>query len=258
MRPIEGLSLMAAYTHTVNKEITGMPGSAAESAFTYVPTSEGPNYIPLHNSQYVTPDRFVASLTHNDKSGNHYSVIYETWRGGYNYSYMLTNDMNGDGYNYDAIYVPTDQDVASNQFRFVTADDAARFMDYVHKDAYLSKHQGQYAEAYSVYNPWVHRVDLSYKHDFTVRIGNTTNTLQLNLDIKNLLNLFNSSWGVSKYLNPAIGSEARILNFEGHDADGYATFSTPAAINGNTQTWTYNHAIGQCWYASIGIKYLFN
>ena len=66
MRPIEGLSIMAAYTHTASKEITGMPGSAAESAFTYVPTSEGPNNIKLHNSQYVTPDRVVASLTHSD------------------------------------------------------------------------------------------------------------------------------------------------------------------------------------------------
>ena len=131
-------------------------------------------------------------------------------------------------------------------------------MDFVHGDAYLSKHQGQYAEAYSVYSPWVHRVDFSYKHDFSVKIGNTINTLQLSVDIKNLLNLFNSSWGVSKYLNPAIGSDARILKYEGVDADGYATFSTPASINGNTQTWTYNHALGQCWYASIGLKYLFN
>ena len=82
IQPIEGLSFMAAYTHTVSKEITGMPGSAAESAFTYVPTSEGPNYIKLHNSQYVTPDRIVASATHHDKCGNHYSLIYEAWRGG--------------------------------------------------------------------------------------------------------------------------------------------------------------------------------
>ena len=257
-RPVEGLSLMAAYTHTVSKEVTGMPGSAAESAFTYVPTVEGPNYIGLHNSQYVTPDRFVASVAFNDKGGNHYSIIYETWQGGYNYSYMTAKDMNGDGYNYDTIYIPTDAQVASGDFRFVSPDDATRFMDFVHKDKYLSKHQGQYAEGYSVYNPWVHRVDLSYKHDFTVRIGGSTNTLQLNLDIKNLLNLFNSSWGVSKYLNPAIGSDARILKYEGVDADGYATFSTPASINGNTQTWTYNHSLGQCWYASIGLKYLFN
>ena len=258
MRPIESLSFMAAYTHTVSKEITGMPGSAAESAFTYVPTNEGPNYIKLHNSQYVTPDRVVASLTHHDKSGNHYSFIYEAWRGGYNYSYMTTNDMNGDGYNYDALYIPTDDEVASRQFRFVSADDQTRFMDYVHNDKYLSKHQGQYAEGYSVYSPWVHRVDFSYKHDFTVKCGNNTNTLQLCFDLKNVLNLFNSSWGVSKYLNPEIGSDARILKFEGVDAEGYATFSTPSAISGSTQTFVPNHALGQCWYASVGIKYLFN
>ena len=258
MQPIESLSLMAAYTHTVSKEITGMPGSAAESAFTYVSTSEGPNYIPLHNSQYVTPDRVVASLTHHDQSGNHYSLIYESWRGGYNYSYMLTNDMNGDGYAYDAVYIPTDAEVSGNQFRFVSKDDADRFMAFVHNDPYLSKHQGEYAEAYSLYSPWVHRFDISYKHDFTVKIGNTRNTLQLSADIKNFLNLFNSSWGVAKYLNPAIGSEARILKYEGVDGDGFATFSTPAAISGSVDTFAPNHSLSQCWYASIGIKYLFN
>ena len=256
--PAPGINLMVAYTHTVSKEITGMPGSAAESAFTYVPTSEGPNYIKLHNSQYVTPDRVVASLTHNDNSGNHFSFIYETWRGGYNYSYMTTNDMNGDGYNYDAIYIPTDAQVANNEFRFVSQSDADRFMDFVRNDSYLSKHQGEYAEGYSLYSPWVHRLDFGYKHDFKVKAGNTTNVLQLGFDIKNVLNLFNSSWGVSKYLNPAIGSDARILKYEGVDADGYATFSTPAAIHGGTQTFVPNHGIGQCWYASVGIKYLFN
>ncbi|MBP3256875.1 MAG: TonB-dependent receptor [Bacteroidales bacterium] len=257
MQPIESLSLMAAYTHTVSKEITGMPGSAAESAFTYVPTSMGPNYIPLHNSQYVTPDRVVASATHHDKSGNHYSLIYEAWKGGGNYSYMMVNDMNGDGYNYDSVYIPTDEQVANGQFRFVSADDQNRFMDYVHKDSYLSKHQGQYAEAYSVYSPWVHRLDFSYKHDFTVKIGQTKNTLQLSLDVKNLLNLFNNSWGVAKYLNPDI-TEGKILKYEGVDDKGYATFSTPSYISGSTQTWTASHTLAQCWYASIGIKYLFN
>ncbi|MBQ0097250.1 MAG: TonB-dependent receptor [Bacteroidales bacterium] len=260
IRPVEGLSIMAAYTHTASKEITGMPGSAAESAFTYVPTSEGPNNIKLHNSQYVTPDRVVASLTHNDKSGNHFSFIYEAWRGGYNYSYMTTNDMNGDGYAYDAVYVPTDEQVASKQMRFKTQDDADRYLAFIHNDAYLSKHQGQYAEGYSVYSPWVHRVDFSYKHDFLLnkKERKNSNVLQLCFDIKNVLNLFNSSWGVSKYLNPAIGSEARILKYEGVDAEGYATFSTPAAINGSTETFVRNHGIGQCWNASIGIKYLFN
>ena len=257
MRPVEGLSLMAAYTHTASKELTGMPGSNASSVLNYMGTIYGPNDPGLHNSQYVTPDRFVASLTHSDRSGNHYSFIYETWRGGYNYTYMTANDMNGDGYNYDLIYIPTDQQVADREFRFVSADDEKRFMDYVHADSYLSKNQGKYAEAYSVYSPWVHRLDFSYKHDFKVKAGNSTNTLQLSLDIKNILNIFNSSWGVSKYMNPALG-EGRILKYEGVDEDGYATFSTPKAVSGDANIWQRNRALGQCWYASIGIKYMFN
>ena len=257
MAPVEGLSLMAAYTHTASKELTGMPGSAAESAFTYVPTSEGPNNIKLHNSQYVTPDRVVASATYSDKSNNHFSLIYEAWRGGYNYSYMLVNDMNADGYAYDALYIPTDDQVNNNEFRFKTEDDAQRFMDYVHGDKYLSKHQGEYAEAYSVYSPWVHRVDFSYKHDFKVRIGNSVNKLQLSVDFKNILNLFNSNWGVSKWMNNDI-TEGRILKFENVDAEGYPVFSTPSAIHGNTQTFVPSVSIGQCWYASVGIKYMFN
>ena len=257
-QPFEWMSLMAAYTHTVSKEVTGMPGSAAESAFTYVPTVEGPNTIKLHNSQYVTPDRIVANATLHDKSGNHYSFIYETWRGGYSYSYMTVNDMNSDGYNYDAIYIPTDDEVANKQFRFISQDDAQRFMDFVHNDSYLKKHQGEYAEPYSVYSPWVHRIDFAYKHDFKVNVGKTTHKLQLSMDIKNVLNLFNSSWGVSKTLNSEIGSEARILKYEGVDADGFATFSTPSAISASTETWVPNHAIGQCWYASVGVRYIFN
>ena len=257
MRPVEGLSLMAAYTHTASKELTGMPGSAAESAFTYVPTVEGPNNIKLHNSQYVTPDRAVASGTYSDKSGNHFSLIYEAWRGGYNYSYMLANDMNGDGYNHDALYIPTDEQVKNNEFRFASADDAARFMDYVHGDKYLSKNQGKYAEAYSVYSPWVHRLDFSYKHDFKVKIGQSVNKLQLSVDVKNILNLFNSKWGVSKYMNSDL-NEGRILKFESVDAEGYPVFSTPAKVNANIDTFVPNISIGQCWYASVGIKYMFN
>ena len=257
-QPVEWLNLMAAYTHTVAKDVTGMPGSNAESAFTYVPTVEGPNHIKLHNSQYTTPDRVVASLSARDKSGNQYNIIYEASRGGANYSYMTANDINGDGYNYDAIYVPTDEEVASNQFRFVSESDKTRFMDYVHADDYLKNQQGKYAEAYSVYSPWLHRIDFSYKHDFTVKTGENKHKLQLSLDVKNVMNLFNSSWGVAKYLNPEIGSEARILKYEGVDAEGVATFSTPSSINGNTKTFTPMYTLGQCWYASIGIKYLFN
>lgn len=253
MQPVKGVNFTAAYTHTVSKELTGMPGSDASSAFTYIPTYEGPNNTKLHNSQYVTPDRFFASLNINDKANNHYSIFYETWRGGYNYSYMYTNDMNGDSYKYDALYIPSSKD----EIRFVSQDDADRFWNYLESNDYLSSHKGEYAEAYSVYSPWVHRIDFRFAHDFKINIGKSVNTLQINFDIKNVLNLFNSSWGVSKYMNPDLNS-GRILTYEGVDAEGYPTFSTPAAVQDGVKTWTYYHSIGQCWYAQIGLKYMFN
>ena len=256
-QPFEWMSLMATYTHTVQKELTGMPGSNASSAFSNVPSVDGPNFLGLHNSYFVTPDRFLASLTLHDKGNNHFSFIYETWRGNSNYSYMLSNNITDDNNAYDLIYIPTDLQVADNEFRFVSDNDRDRFMAYVHQDDYLSSHQGQYAEAYSVYSPWVHRVDFSYKHDFKFNVGKTKHALQLSFDMKNVLNFFNSSWGVAKQMNPDLNS-GRILKLDHIDAQGYPVFSTPSAVNGDVEIWKPTHAIGQCWYASIGIKYIFN
>ena len=234
-----------------------MPGNKASSVMKGIYSLYGPSHPSLSNSQYVTPDRALVSLTYSDKGNNHYSLIYEGWRGGYNYTYSTTNDMNGDGYNADVIYIPTDKQVADGEFRFVSKDDASRFMDFVHANKYLSKNQGKYAEAYSVYSPWVHRLDFSYKHDFKIKAGNQMNTIQLCVDLKNILNIFNSSWGVSKVMNPDL-NYGQVLKYEGIDAEGYPTFSTPEAVHGNTPLWEKNIAIGQCWYASVGIKYMFN
>jgi hypothetical protein len=76
--------------------------------------------------------------------------------------------------------------------------------------------------------------------------------------VKNLLNFFNSSWGVSKYMNPDL-TEGRILESKSDvDKDGYAVFVTPSYIKGDTKTWKPNPSIGQCWNASVGLKYYFN
>lgn len=257
-RPVDWINLMVAYTHTVTKELTSLPGSNAASVLNYMSTVEGPNNARLHNSQNVTPDRVVASVGF-DLKHDHLNFIYEGFRGGYNYSFMTINDMNGDGFNYDALYIPTDAEVEKGMFRFISEDDKSRFMSFVHNNSQLKDHQGEYAEPYSLYNPWVHRVDLSYKHDFNVKIGETHNTLQVGFDMKNVLNFFNSKWGVLKSMNTKLGSDnPRLLKYEGQDAEGYATFSTNANINGDTPMFAPNYSISQCWNASISVRYIFN
>jgi len=252
--PCKNLNITATYAHVVSKELTGMPGSDASSAFTYIPTVEGPNNPSLHNSQFVTPDRVAVNLTYTDPGNNHYTLFYEGWRGGYNYSYMYTNDLNGDNYNYDALYVPATKD----ELAFKSEDDRDRFWAFVNNDKYLSSRKGQYAEAYSTYSPWTNRLDFRYAHDFKIKCGNDNfSIIQINFDINNVLNLFNDSWGVAKYMNTSLDS-GRILKVEEVRADGTPVFSTPSAVNGNTQTWVTNKSIGQCWYAQIGLKFMFN
>jgi hypothetical protein len=167
-----------------------------------------------------------------------------------NTSLQTIGDLAG---NYDAAGNWT----GKGEFRFASEDDQKRFVDFVNGNDYLKDRRGEYAEAYSHYSPWVHRIDFSYKHDFKLNIGKTQHKLQVGFDMKNVLNFFNSSWGVSKWMNPDL-TEGRILKYEGVDKEGFATFSTPDYIKANTQTWKANPSIGQCWNASVGLKYYFN
>lgn len=102
--PIKNLNLMAAYTHTVMKELTGMPGSNAYSTWSNMYAVEGPNFLDLGNSRYVIPDRIIASANYT-YGKDHFSLFYQ----GYSpsgYSYYYDGDINGDGNRYDLMYIP--------------------------------------------------------------------------------------------------------------------------------------------------------
>jgi len=247
--PVKGLMINAAATHTVAKELTGMPGSNASAAWQYIPSVEGPNFNNLHNSSYNNPDRGFVSVSYSTKNDT-YSLFYEANRYGGS-SYMYFNDINGDGYSYDLMYIPRDE----SEIRFVTPDDGARYWAFANQDKYLSSHKGQYAEAYGLTQPVVHTIDFHYAHDFKLKIGKNTNTLQLNFDVNNLMNLFNSSWGVAKTFSTDALS-GNILKYEYTDNEGYPVFST--RIGEGVKTWDYSYSSGNCWYMQIGIRYMFN
>jgi len=253
--PVERLNITAAYTHTVSKEITGMPGSNASAAWKYIPSVDGPNFNVLHNSSYNLPDRVMASVSYTDLSHNHFSLFYEGLRYAGN-SYIYSNDMNGDGNAYDLIYIPRDE----TEIRFASADDANRYWAFAAQDSYLSSHKGQYAEAYAITQPFRHVFDFRYAHDFVIKLGNTVNTLQLSLDVQNVGNLFNSRWGVAQAWNPDVphdtNENAKILKYERTDPDGVPVFST--TVGEGVPTWDFSHTLSNCWYMQIGIKYMFN
>jgi hypothetical protein len=256
--PIKNLNIMAAFTKTEDKEISGMPGSNAASAYAGLTEVNGPHIPLLQRSLYVVPSRAIASLSYKiPYLNNHMATtlnLFYTGYSPYGNSFTYTNDMNGDGYITDLIYIPKDK----GEIQFVSSADEDAFFKFVEQDKYLSSHKGQYAEAYAAREPWVNHFDLRVLQDFKVKAGKTTNTLQISLDFLNFANLINSTWGVEKSMSPS--NYGQILKYEGKDGNNVPSFSMAKDKDGNYLSQTYGtyYNYNQCWFLQLGVRYIFN
>ncbi len=249
--PVKDLHLMAAYTHTVMKERSSLPGSNANSVLQAMYSINGPRFADLQSTSFVLPHRLIASISY-DYRNEHFSLFYEGCSSNSAYTYYYSGDLNGDKQTTDLMYIP----VNDNEIHFVSEADRVAFWNFVEQDDYLKNHKGEYAGAYDVHTPMVHRFDFRYAHDLAFCLGKTRHRLQLSADVKNIGNLFNSSWGVFKDMAPANGGQ--ILNVAKIDK-GVPYFSMNK-VNGEypTQTWDYIHSYGQCWQIQLGAKYYFD
>ena len=260
-QPVDDLMLMLAYTHTESKEVSGLPGSDPISTWQGLNTIDGSNYVDAQRSQYVVPDKVIASVGYyipfRHKGllrGTHLNLFYSGYSSG-GYSFCYTNDMNGDGINNDLMYIPKDD----SEINFKTEEDRVAFWKFVEQDSYLKNHKGQYAEAYAARAPWVHRFDFRLLEDFEFKIGKTKHCFQLSFDIMNVGNLINSKWGISK--TNTVSNSNRILKYEGVKS---ATDLTPVfsmyKVNGEYPTKTYDtyQNYSECWKLQVGIRYVFN
>jgi hypothetical protein len=248
---------MAAYTKTEMKEVSGMPGSTANSAWIGLITVNGPNNATVQRSQYVVPDKVIASLSYrvpylNGRMASSFGLFYSGFTP-YGNTFRYSNDMNGDGVNNDLIYIPREK----GEVTFTTTADEDAFFAFMEQDKYLSKHKGEYAEAYAARAPWVNRIDFRFVQDFSIKAGSTTNTLQLSIDVLNAGNLLNSEWGV--YKNMTVSNNGAILRYAGRDANNVPSFSMVQVDSAYpTETYSSNLSIGQTWMLQVGLRYIFN
>ena len=258
--PAKGLNLMAAYTLTESKEITGMPGSAANSAYQNLVSVNGPLMPEVQRSQYVVPHRVIGSVSArlpwalgNFNSGTFINLFY-TGSSGFNYSYMYTNDMNGDNFQNDLIYIPS----GKGDIKFVSQADEDAFFTFMAQDKYLTANKGKYAEGYAARTPWVHNFDLKLTREYYLNVGDVKNTLQFHFDILNVGNLLSTKWGVRKTQYDMI-NQGRILRYEGRDASNVPSYSF-IKVKGEypTTSFDYNYRFTETWKLQVGVKYLFN
>ena len=249
-QPVKNLRVTASYTHTEQYEVTGMPGSDPESVFKGLPTVDGPAFATLQPSQYVQPDRLMASISYKMPWGTNLSLLYN----GYvptGSTFQFDNDVNGDSNITDLIYVPKTKD----EILFVSEQDRDIFWAFVEQDSYLSSRKGKYTQAYGAHRPMVHYFDAKVSQDIKVRLGKTVNTLQLSCDIMNVGNLLNDSWGVISTWDSS-ANNGQILTYDHLNENGQPVFSTP--LKEGAKTWAPSKSIGQAWYLQLGLKYMFN
>ena len=256
--PFKNFNISAAYTHTESKEISGMPGSAATSAYSNLYSIDGPTFVGLQRSQYVIPDKVTASIGYMfpalfDGDGIRLNLFYTAFSQGA-YSYVYSNDMNGDGMASDLMYIPNDV----NDLLWVSDEDKAAFKTFMDNDPYLSTHKGQYAEAYAGRSPWVHYLDARVAKTFKKTIGKTTHSFELSANFDNVLNMFNSSWGLYKY--SCYGNANAVTPLKVDHIEGNTPVFSMNKVNGEYPTQTYTETYintNQCWSVMLGLKYSF-
>jgi hypothetical protein len=173
--------------------------------------------------------------------------------GGNRYSFIYSGDVNGDGTGgNDLIYIPKDQsDILLDPLGTVSAADQwTRLNAFIEQDDYLKSHRGQIAERFGAPNPWYSDFDVRILQDFVFAGGGTRHGFQLSLDVLNVGNLLNSSWGVRKVASSSATSPLTLVRFTG----GKPVFN----FTGPATTFVDDPGLLSRWRAQLGLRYLFN
>ena len=260
----EGFFGSLAYTYTITKDLTANPGSTASSAWQSNPSYNTQNDPGIGFSQFSVPHRIVGAISYNREyfghAGTTFSLFYSGSHQG-RMSYIYSNDMNGDGNTADLMYIPADD----SEINFIdiqdgptAAEQRAAFWAFVEQDKFLSENKGSYAERYAGLMPWLNRWDFRILQDvFVNTVNGRKHNLQISLDILNVGNLLNSSWGVLK--TQVLGRyDMTLLRYEGVNEANEPQFSFNR-VGSSFPTESYRNVLstGSTWSAQVGLRYTF-
>ena len=268
-----GLDLNASYTLSKAKSYVDGSGDQVTSSYTNNRNSvNAVNDLETGYSTFVAPNRVLISATYRLKESknvtNTFSLMYDAYQNGYlgdgysrnRYSYIfssnISNDPSAPG---NLIYVPASrQELNSWDFAEGTVDggvytaDMQRddFWAFIQQDDYLKNRTGQYAERGGAKMPWHHQLDFKYLRDMSVKWGKTKHTLQLGLDVENLLNFLCKDWGLFKEVvgNNLLSYNANTGQYQYNLVNGVRHLSTSQNFENPASTYRIQFTI----------RYLFN
>jgi len=259
----------AAYTYGVSKDITNGIRNSWESSYNVNPTTV-PSNSALSYSNFDLRNRIVATwggnIIWNKTNATSLSFFYSGVSGS-PYSLIYQSAAFGAGSNATLPYVPKNQADANlkDNGTYTAAQQWSDLDAFINGDKYLSTRRGQYAERNGMRTPWNHELDLKLMHEFKLSKTNSRQTLQISLDIFNVLNLIDNSLGHVTFVTNLNNYTVNFLKFVA-DANGKAVgapstgyvptfnFVKPTGLNNNYYTVD---PINSRWQGQLGVKYNF-
>ena len=201
------LAVDAGYAFNRSADLQSLSSLDAVANFGRTAIERDPNDPTRQPSLYDRPHKVVASATASigGTLGTRLSVVY-VGQAGQPYSYVYADDINADGYAgigqaldtpNDLIYVP------EGAFDFPGGESpisGVLFEQLVAQEPCLQASRLRILSRNACRAPWSHQVDV--RIDQPLRLGPVG--LDVSLDLLNLLNLFDSSWGQIHVVNPVV------------------------------------------------------
>ena len=266
-----GLNLSASYTYSKAKSYGDGVGDQVSSAYYNNRYSvNGNNDMELGYGTYVAPNRLLISASYKKDYGKNFGsevgLIYEGMNMGYadgysctRYTYQLTSNVVGDYGANGLVYIPASREALDkwnfkDNGKYTAEQQKDDFWAYINQDDYLKNHKGEYAERGGAVMPWHHQLDFKFNQNFYLNVAGQKNTLQFGVDIKNLANLLNNSWGLYKTVN-----NTKLLKYTA-GKDG-AAGSFQFQKNGKdvlSKTYTNLTSFNSTYSIQFSIRYIFN
>jgi hypothetical protein len=267
-RPFEnGFNANIAYTFGESKDVNPTTSSQAISNWRFTPNVRGANNPELAYANFDIRHRIIGSISYRKEYLKNLATtisVFYTGRSGAGISYIYRNDINREDLfsntANDLIYVPANaseivfvpnprtqgQDPVSPEQQW------QEFNAFIESDDYLRSRRGQYAERNAGRTPFQHQFDMRIIQDVFANIGAKRHTLQVTLDVFNIGNLINASWG-RQYFNNF--NNYQLLNFVGfQQGTNIPTFRFDPVPN----NLPYNiNQISSRWQAQLGLRYIF-
>jgi hypothetical protein len=280
------LNWSVAYTYGVSKDVSNGIRNSFQSNFEVNPAVT-PNTAQLSYSNFDLRNRIVATLGTNfiwsEKSATSLNFFYAGQSGSpYTMVYASGGAPFGNASNANLPYIPKDQNDIHlvDKGAYTAAQQWTDLNKFIEGDKYLKTRRGQYAERNGLHTPWNHDLDFKLMHEFKLSKTNKNKSLQLSIDVFNVLNLINNSWGHVSFVTNVNNYTVNLLTFAAYDKDangnpiaaanpaapqvkigkpasGYLptyTFNKPAGVN--DQYYTVD-PINSRWQGQLGIKYNF-